>query len=530
MKLITATTAGYKSLPKAPPKKKQKLNYLELAMRRRLAVEWEQLGPAEQAALRVQRAKAGIKCNICGAIGYYRETCPKKCTVADILFKDEPPDDDDDVSVETQEPARIGVFWSQDKLVSAEQSALQELPVESDLGRLRERMYVEQAHLRAADQPLRRYQFFVSAEDGYNRNIGELTLHQVLRYLVRVVDQDLRANKATLDSKMDLTLFHPPRQPLGEDFYPAEVGAVAEYRDYFYSLKNKPDMVHRAYNNRSHMRPASMLDVAFRGADPHSDRALFLPNPDAAQPVHSQLGWKDPTATNDSLANSDPRLEAKHADFKKNFQRQSEWVEKQAQDMQQTTDRFAHLALIIRDEIRREHERETRLLKIPFGDKKNLRQVTKELWKERIEAADRIMRTLKAYRVGSSGSCEADYLIFCLDEWIRFSSGGARSFDTENASYAKYGKAEEGADDADESTVMESLRGKKAVSHKKRNKHKETGADDITVSQQALVQTYMTADVAKLRDKESALLVKYKKEADAYRRAMSDEREVRLAA
>lgn len=521
MKLITATTAGYRSLPRSAPEKKKKPNFKEGAKRRWLAKEWETLSPEEQASLRVQRAKAGIKCNICGGVGYYRETCPKKCTVADILFKDEPPDPDDD-NVGAIGTPNIGAFWGTDKVGQSERT--QEVPVDSNISRLRERMHLENAHLKEADGPLQRYQFFVQSQDGYNRNIGELTLHQVLRFLVRVVDHDLAANKATLESKLDLTLFHPPRTELKEDFYPDEVADIPEYRDYLYSLKNKPDKVHRAYNNRSHMRSASMLDPIFRGSDPHGDHVMFVANPDAAQPIHSQLGWKDTMATNDSLANSDPVLQAKHVEFKKNFERQSEWVQKQAVDMNQRTERYAHLALVIRDEIRREHERESRMLGVPFSDKKRLNHLTRELWKERIEAADRIMYTLKAYNIGSSGSAEADYLVFCLDEWIKYTSNGQRSFASENARYAKYGKVDDAIDTADESALIQNLKGKKIGSQKKKNKHKKDDTDIISSSQQALVQTYMTADMIKFRDKENAVVEKYSKKAKAYRQMIADEK------
>lgn len=72
MKLVQAATAGYRSMPKSAQKKRQKLSFRELALRKKLAKEWEQLSEEERMALRVQRAKAGIKCNICGAVGYYR--------------------------------------------------------------------------------------------------------------------------------------------------------------------------------------------------------------------------------------------------------------------------------------------------------------------------------------------------------------------------------------------------------------------------------------------------------------------------
>ena len=83
----------------------------------------------------------------------HREMCPKKCTVADILFKDEPPDDDDDGDYckEKEEAPSIGVVWG-DGQPPVQHSALREEPVDSNLGRLRERMYLENAHLKEADR------------------------------------------------------------------------------------------------------------------------------------------------------------------------------------------------------------------------------------------------------------------------------------------------------------------------------------------------------------------------------------------
>ena len=72
MKIAVAATAGYRSAPTTAAKKKQKLSFKEISMRKKLAVEWEKLSEEEKMELRVKRAKSGIKCNICGAIGYYR--------------------------------------------------------------------------------------------------------------------------------------------------------------------------------------------------------------------------------------------------------------------------------------------------------------------------------------------------------------------------------------------------------------------------------------------------------------------------
>ncbi len=53
---------------------------------------------------------------------------------------------------------------------------------------------------------------------------------QVLRYLVRVIDNEARRNQNTLESKLDLTLLHPPRQEVGKEFYPPSVAEIPEYR------------------------------------------------------------------------------------------------------------------------------------------------------------------------------------------------------------------------------------------------------------------------------------------------------------
>lgn len=73
--------------------------------------------------------------------------------MADILFKDEPPDDDDDEDYykPKEDPPNIGVVWG-DGRPAGHHSALREEPVDSDLGRLRERMYLENAHLKEADR------------------------------------------------------------------------------------------------------------------------------------------------------------------------------------------------------------------------------------------------------------------------------------------------------------------------------------------------------------------------------------------
>ena len=128
--------------------------------------EWEKLGEVERVQLQAQRSKAGIKCNICGSMGYYRETCPNKCSVGDVLFKDERPD-----TPPTPPPLpSVGIHWGEASKKDSKQETL------ANIFNLKNE---EQVYLKGKDQELMRYEYFVKAQDGYNRNIAEMTLHQV---------------------------------------------------------------------------------------------------------------------------------------------------------------------------------------------------------------------------------------------------------------------------------------------------------------------------------------------------------------
>lgn len=82
------------------------------AIRKKLAKEWESLPEKERQRLRAVRAKRGIKCEICGVVGYYRENCPNKC-------QQRPPTPDSDASTPPPSPPAadpptgvgIGVLW-----------------------------------------------------------------------------------------------------------------------------------------------------------------------------------------------------------------------------------------------------------------------------------------------------------------------------------------------------------------------------------------------------------------------------------
>lgn len=48
---------------------------------------WDKLDPNEQARIRSKRAKAGVKCNQCGKVGYFRSNCPT-CSATVKLKRD----------------------------------------------------------------------------------------------------------------------------------------------------------------------------------------------------------------------------------------------------------------------------------------------------------------------------------------------------------------------------------------------------------------------------------------------------------
>ena len=49
------------------------------SVRRRLLNDWNKLGESERASLRSQRSRMGVKCSVCGLVGYYREMCSNGC-------------------------------------------------------------------------------------------------------------------------------------------------------------------------------------------------------------------------------------------------------------------------------------------------------------------------------------------------------------------------------------------------------------------------------------------------------------------
>ena len=105
---------------------------------------------------------------------------------------------------------------------------------------------------------------------------------------------------------------------------------------------------------------------------------------------------------------------AKDAEVKALFKQQGEWVQLQKVDMEQRNDRYEHFAHVLREEMAKEHARETKMLLT--DDKKQERAERAKVWLEKLESVDRIIKTAKLYNI-SSGVEEVDYLLFSLSTW-----------------------------------------------------------------------------------------------------------------
>lgn len=380
------------------------------AMRKVLATKWNKLTDEEKKTLRAQRAKMGICCPICGSMGYFRETCPNGCVSP-------PPTPDSMATTPEASPTKneddgefgFGMLWHKpgDEEI--------DVPIEGgklDMKSLRPKMLKEKERLRKSDEKVGTFEFFCEADEGYSRTLPELTLHQVLRSLMRLVERQIAKNVATLEDPFDVTLLHPPKEAEKDNFFPEEMRQFKEYKEYFYSYMLKQDKI-KTHQFKGQMRPLDSLDVLYRGGN-LKDESLYKPDPEAGESQHSKVGWKDPRAQHDHLAVSDPTMLAKTKKMKELFKKQGEWVRLQQKEMMHTNERFEHLLRIIRAEIDMEHKRETQLLHT--ANAKERRHEDYMVFQERFAAVDRIKETLNLYKF-SGALDEADFLVYCMNKW-----------------------------------------------------------------------------------------------------------------
>ena len=375
--------------------------------RKKLAEEWKQLSTTDQIRLRAIRAKRGISCNLCGNVGYYRENCPNKC-----FYRPDSPDSMDSTPPVSprEQPPTVGVLWGEMGFGHDYNAPENKAKLEN----LRTQQLQQKRHFKEADAPLLSHDFLSKADRGYARQNAELNLHQVMRNMIRVLERQLKANQVELNDPADATLLVPPVKMPGETFYPDELSKkYSQYRDYYYAKSFKESTKHKAHMYRGASRTEDALDAILRGGD-NQQHLLYEPDPNACQSIHSKLGWKNPLAKGDVLANSDPDQVAKDKQVKQLFAQQGEWSRLQKTAMAFKNDRFDHFVTVLREEIEAEHKREEKILLTE--SKRDEQHRRAEAFLKQLEAVDRLLRTAESYSF-TAGTEEMDYLLFQLRTW-----------------------------------------------------------------------------------------------------------------
>ena len=375
------------------------------SMRKRLADEWSVMSPTDRNVLRAQRAKRGIKCDKCNNVGYYTECCPNKCA-----FRPDSPDSMDSTppTSPSEKPPDIATLWGD--------LGFGYKPEKADLDKVREQQKQQKFYLREEDAKLENYNFLMEGERGYTRTHAELNLHQYMRSMMRALEKQILSNQSKLENPIDDTLLHPPVKIPGENFFPEELSKkYPEYRKYYQAKIQAKESKVKAHMFKGNFKSEEALDNILRGGDTAKRKLLYESDPEAGKrSIHSKLGWKNILCNSDQLASSDPAMIAKDAEVKALFKQQGEWVMLQQHDMEQRNDRYEHFAHVLREEMSKEHARETKMLLA--HDKKQERAERAKVWLEKLESVDRIIKTAKLYNI-SSGVEEVDYLLFSLSTW-----------------------------------------------------------------------------------------------------------------
>eukprot|EP01038_Epipyxis_sp_PR26KG_P004935 gene4935-6903_t len=417
-------------------------------MRKKLAAQWLTLSPEEKVVVRAGRARRGIACPICGSIGYFRENCPNNC-----VSPPSSPESDDGwgggLGRTKKKPkddniVGLGVLWNRtedfnsasidndtkkeenDPIKSSTNSIINlnnEINDENhnkknkkigirnnikvDMNIVRPEAEKQLKIVNENDKKIGTFEFFTLAQPGYHRTYPELTLHQVLRRLMRLLEKNIQHNIDNLTATFDTTLLHPPKTSNLDTFYPKQLKNISECNDYFIKKENNIKNNNSSYKNKSSIKPVDALDPLFRGMN--SDTSfLFENNSKAGHSIHSKTTWKSILAQNDELASSDPSMARKQAAVDQLFQQNAQWINMQSKDMQFTNDRFEHLVNICKSELLKEHERESKILACPLSSTGDIfkhtaeeKQVNMEIWRSRLSSVDMIMQCLKAYNFTS---------------------------------------------------------------------------------------------------------------------------------
>jgi hypothetical protein len=84
------------------------------------------------------------------------------------------------------------------------------------------------------------FDFLTKTAEGYARDLSELSLHHILRNVIKILEIQLRKNRDKLNSNIDVMLLRPPNEINSNKFYPEKMKKFEEYREYYYdkNIKN----------------------------------------------------------------------------------------------------------------------------------------------------------------------------------------------------------------------------------------------------------------------------------------------------
>ena len=290
------------------------------------------------------------------------------------------------------------------------------IKMKADLSPCRKESIEKKEDLRVTDFAVGGFEFFAHAEEGYNRTIPELTLHQVLRRLMRLVERELLQNAEKLEAKIDTTLLHPPAMKEQDNFYTDALAKIKDHKDYFIGKAAKDSRgARQSHKFQGNYRSDDKLDGLFRGKN-SGDLSFYTRDKKAGATMHSKIGWKSTLAKHDQLAVSDPNALQRSLEVEKQFNQQGAWIIKQKKDMTQRNDRYEHLVHIIKTEMHKEHERETKELEGAVSSKSVSKKAQMDVWLDRLNSIDEIMFVLKEYKIVGALD-EADLLVYQVEKW-----------------------------------------------------------------------------------------------------------------
>ena len=341
---------------------------------KKLCEKWQALSEEEKTRLRSLRARQGVQFEVCGRIGYFTAICPCQTSTDTLATNNDSP--------------RINLYWGQSNEFQNLEPSEAVLHVPQEMIRLKQE-----------DKELAAFSYLRDAPHAYHTSMDDLTLFQVLRKVMRLMESTLTQHVAKLESSNDPCLLIPPPSWHDDKGTRRALLEFKEYRDYLF----KKDERQPKLSLKGHLSMLEQSEAVYRRG--HSTIAQELYNPTSS--VHNSVGWKSVLGNDeyDAVSLAEQKVSSRAPN--------NNWHILQGINMKNFNDSLEHLVDVIRHELKEEHHREMRLLKVDPDQKQKLQS---KIWSERLDAADRIIQTLLIYKL-SSGAEEADFYVYTLKKW-----------------------------------------------------------------------------------------------------------------